>query len=361
VGTAASTISPWATSGQITAPEARYAMAAGFAKSPSSTILTEGGVIEGANPSASISGTSVIVTGHQAVVESASGTFVGTTVANMTVALGANPSSGQSRWDIVYAEITGAADTAAVYSLTSVSGAASASPSKPSVPANTTALFEILTTNTGPGTPNPIYAYTRAPGGIRLVRSGDVRAGSFTGDLRKFSNGQIDVWNGSAWITVTQPATWSSFTPVLTASAGGLVLGASGSAIGRYLVAGKVCHLRYVFRMGGAGFSGGKGTISTTLPPGLTSAATEETQILAKLNACKSTDGTVWRIYNGVAYVFENGSLMTMWFPHADADCSLGPWQIANNAGDAGSGVPAFPGGFVIPGPLVIQGTIEIQ
>lgn len=364
MGTVASAVSPWATSGQITAPEARYAMAAGFAKSPSSTIQAEGGVIEGANPGASISGANCVVTAHQAVVESANGTFVGTAPASLSVPLQTpNPSAGQSRYDIVYGEITGAADTAAVYSLTSVTGTASGSPSIPSAPANTTPLFRVQVTNAGPQTPVPIYGYTRAPGGIRLVAAGDVRAGSFTGDLRKFSNGQIDVWNGSAWVTITAPAAWSQFTPVLTSAAGGVVnLGAGGSAVGRYIVVGKLCHLRYIFDAAGAGRAGGKGQVTCQLPPGVTAAPSGETQILAKLNAKRFSNEALWSIMLGVCFINAGTTTMQPYFPRITNDVGLGPYQIADSgAGAAGTGIPVLPGEFVMPGPLVIQGTIEIS
>lgn len=358
-----SAISPWATSGQITAPEARSTMGASWAKGIGSTTVAEGGVVEGAEPTASIVGGSVRVTAHNAVVPSANGTFIGVSEASMDLLLQTPfPSAGQSRIDLVVGGIGGTADTSAVYQLERVTGTASGSPSAPAVPANKIPLFQVTVNNSGLQTVTATYGRTRAPGGIRLVNAGDTRAGSYTGDLRKFITGQIDVWTGAAWNTIVQPSAWTQFTPSLTSAIGGaLNMGSTGSAIGRYMVQGKLCHLRYIFRGSGAGYAGGRGAISTTLPPGITSAPSEETQILAKLNAFGFASGSLYAIFMGVCFIPPSSNQMTLWMPQSIERNDLGVYQSADSTGNPGTGRPNIPGDHPVFNPLVIQGTIEIS
>ena len=356
--------SPWISNGTVTSPEARLALGASWMKSPSSPILAETGVVEGSTPSASISSNSVIVTAHHVVVEATGGTHVCTTAVSMTCPLDTPlPSSGQSRFDLIVAEIVDTADSA-TYRLRSVTGVAAGSPSVPATPANTVALFRVPVTNSGPQTPVAIFGYTRAPGGIRLVRAGDTRAGSYVGDLRKFDTGQIDVWRGGQWDTVVAPAAWTQFTPTLYSSGSGTaqVMGSGGSAIGRYLIAGKVMHLRYAFRRGTTGFSGGWGDIYTQLPAGVTSAPAEETHILAKLNAHTLTGNALAGIWMGKCFIPPSSNRMNLYFPISGARSDLTTYRYSDSAqGNPGTGFPQVAGDYPTPGILVIQGTIEIS
>lgn len=363
MATVTSATSPWISNATVTSPEARLALAASWMKSPTSSILAETGVVEGSSPAASISGNNVIVTAHQVVVEASGGTYVCTSAAALTCPVDTPlPAAGQSRYDLLVAEVIDTADSA-IYRIRSVAGVAAASPSVPATPANTVALFRVQVTNSGPQTPVALFGYTRAPGGIRLVNSGDTRAGSFTGDLRKFTTGQIDRWTGTAWETIASPAAWTQFTPALyAATSGAIPLGTGGSAIGRYIVAGKVMHLRYVFRAArqSAGFNGGDGDVSTRLPPGITSAPSEETQILAKLNVFPANTDTLTSIFLGKCFIPPSSTMMNLYFPVDYTRSDLHTYMVSNG-GAAGSGFPVQPGDYPRPGVLVVQGTIEIS
>ncbi|MGE0841164.1 hypothetical protein [Pseudonocardia sp.] len=358
-----STTDPWLSNQKVTSPEARLALSASWAKQVGSSILAESGAVEGAGPSASVSGNNILVTAHQAIVEAALGTYVCSSTATMTVPMDTPlPTSGQSRYDIIYGEIVDSSDSA-TYRLNTVKSAASASPSIPNAPSNTVPLFRVQVTSAGPQTPVPIMSWARAPGAPRLVETGDTRNGAYIGDRRKFRDGSEDVWSGSAWQRVVAPASWSQFTPQLLTSgdASGVPVGPNGSAIARYLVQGKSMHLRYIFRVGAGAPPAGWGDIYTQLPPGITSAPTEETQILAKLNAHNPV-GTLYGIFLGKCFIPPNSNGMYLYFPFSSARSDLGTYRMSvSSAGTAGTGRPLVPGGYPIPGILVIQGTIEIS
>lgn len=365
MGTVNSTTSPWLSNQTVTSAEGRLALSASWAKASGSGILAEGGVIESSTPpTATVSGTNINVTAHQAIVEATGGTYVGTTTGTLAVPLQTPlPTAGQSRIDLIVAQIADSADSA-IFQLASVTGTAAGSPSVPSVPANTTVLFQLTVTNTAPQPPTQRYRFTRPPGGIRLAEVGDVTAGTYSGEMRRFRNGQIDVWRTSgtpAWDPVAAPSAWTQFTPQLFASVTGAIpLGSGGTAIGRYIVQGKVMHLRYIFRADtqANGFNGGNGDVSTRLPSGYTSAPAEETQILAKLNA-HLANGGLQGIFLGKCYIPASSTVMNLYMPVSSANCGLHTYMVSNG-GAAGSGFPTIPGDFPRPAILVIQGTIEI-
>ncbi len=158
---------------------------------------------------------------------------------------------------------------------------------------------------------------------------------------------------------------WSQFTPILrysgasnqgTGSSGIVSLGTGATAIGRYIIIGKTLHLRYVFRSSG-GTNTGSGAIYSELPPGVTSAPQEETQILAKLNTLPISSDEIWQ---GVCYVPPNSVQMYLYFPRSATDCRILNYIGASSSGAAGTGVPFISGGFPDPEVLVIQGQIEV-
>ena len=206
---------------------------------------------------------------------------------------------------------------------------------------------------------------TRAAGGVRRTENDLNRAGSHPRDLRINTLGALDVWQGGVWQPLASPAVWSQFTPVLkysgaanqgTGSGGTVSLGTGATAVGRYIIVGKACRLRYVFR-GGSGMNLGSGAIYSELPPGVTSAPQEETQILAKINTMPTTSDEIWQ---GVCYIPSNSVQMYLYFSRAASDCRLLNYIGASSPGAAGTGVPLIGGGFPDPEVLVIQGSIEI-
>jgi len=135
-----------------------------------------------------------------------------------------------------------------------------------------------------------------------------------------------------------------------------MALGTGGSAIGRYIIVGKTCTLRYAFRGGPGGF-GGSGSVYTTLPPGLTSAPIEETQILAKLNVLDYPA----EVYLGPCFIPANNNIMYPFFARGIADCRLAPYTVATSNGAAGTGIPFIGSGYPSLGILIIQGQIELS
>lgn len=379
VVSAGGNVTPWFATTQLTSPELRYAMATLLGGDISSPINVEGGVrpsggdTNGAfvpTSNGSASNPSVSVAPGQCVIKrSVGGTYICTMTAATTVALDLPlPAAGQTRIDLLVAQVVdpeadSAATTGTTFQLRTVLGTASASPVAPSVPADTLPLFKWTVNNAGAITAiTSIRTYTRALGGVRLVDDGDTRAGSHPGDLRMRANGQLEVWKNGIWNILASPASWTQFTPQLFASVTGLIpLGTGGSAIGRYMIQGKSMHLRYIFRADTQtnGFNGGDGNISTRLPPGVTSAVSEETQILAKLNMA-SANGPLASIFLGKAFIPPNSTMMNLYFPVDWSRSDLHTYMISNG-GAAGSGFPFLTGDYPRPLILVIQGTIEIQ
>lgn len=376
MGTAvASTVDPYFVNNRLTSNEMRYALSALVGRDPTSPVLAETGVLPGggipfglsSNGTASAPQVSV-APGHCVVATAAGGTYVCTwpVAANVTLTTPA----GNPRIDVLCARVRDTdvdASGVKVFELLTVDGTPAASPTVPAIPAGYLPLYQITVASSGAGgglTMTDVRPFTRAAGGVRVVTASQlVRAGSYTGDLRVQGNGQVDVWLGSSWVTVASPAVWSQFTPTLQTSgnAGGVPVGANGSAIGRYLVVGKVCHLRYVFRVGAGAPAAGWGDISTQLPPGITSAPAEETQILAKLNAHWPV-GTLYAIFLGKCFITSSSTTMALYFPVDINRSDLHTYQMsADSNGTAGTGYPRVPSGYPAPGVLVIQGTIEIQ
>ncbi len=367
MGTASSDISPWASTAAITAPEARLALGAGWAKSPTSSILTETGVIEGASPAASLSGNNVLITPHQCVVEAAAGTYVCTSIATITVPIDTPlPSSGQSRIDLVVAQISGT-DTNAIYQLTTVKGTAAASPAAPSVPANTVLLYRVPVTNAGPQTPVAAWAWTRAPGAARLVEDGDTRNGSYVGDQRKFKSGRLDVWTGTAWLTLITPAAWTEVDIPWSyfgagATPGGTVnFGSTGRSKVRYKRAGNDLTVDYEAVWGGSGINGGAGNLSTVLPSGLVGAGSDRDQwIQAHLYVNDPVSGFQGD-FAGMALVKSGSGGVVPFFPQNISTTRMFVHKIASVAATPGGGIPLIGGGYPQGGRVHCRGTIEVS
>ena len=378
MGTAvASAVDPWFVNTALTMSEARHALSALVGRDPSSNVLAETGVLQGgATPFLPTSnGTSgaprvSVAAGHCVLTTSGGGTYICTwpAAANVTHTAPA----GNPRIDVLCARVRDTdVDVSGVklFELLMVDGTAAASPAVPATPAGYIALYNILVAASPSGalTITDVRQFTRAAGGVRPVASATAlaRAGSYNGDLRVQTNGQVDVWLTSAWVTVATPAVWTSFTPTLFFSGtvnqgngapGTAYLGAGGTAIGRYLITGKNMNLRYIFRCGGqiADHNFGSGTLYSQLPAGITSAPQEETQILAKIN--NYTNG----IYLGKCFIPPSSNVMRPYFPLDSADNRLHDYIAARQSGVKGGGTPYAPGEFTLPEILVIQGTIEI-
>jgi len=375
MGTAvASAVDPWFVNTALTMSEARYALSALVGRDPTSNVLAETGVLQGgATPFLPVSnGTAgaprvAVGPGHCILTTAGGGTYVCTWPASTNVSLTAP--AGNPRIDVLCARVRDTdvdASGLKVFELLTVDGIAAASPAVPATPAGYIALYNILCATNGTLTMTDVRQFTRAAGGIRPVASATAlaRAGSYNGDLRVQTNGQIDVWLTSAWVTVATPAVWTSFTPSLFWSGtdnqgntppGTVNLGAGSSSIGRYLVTGKNMHLRYVFRATLSGNNFGSGTIYSQLPPGITSAPQEETQIFAKINVLPDAG-----IFLGKCFIPPSSTVMRPYFPINTQENRLHDYIAATQSGVMGTGIPQLGGQYTFPGIMVFQGTIEI-
>lgn len=209
--------------------------------------------------------------------------------------------------------------------------------------------------------------FVSAQGGIYPLSSVDTRNGAYPGHVRyNMNTGAYEGWNGTAWVVIAAPATWSSWTPSLTyagaggVSAGTVSLGSGGVTTGRYMLQGKRLEIAYTFQWGTSGYNAGEGAIQTTLPPGMTTRSVGETQILCQWFS-GSTTQTIWP---GSAFVPANSNSIRPQFPISAAVCNLLPFQVGGNGGTGvGTGVPLISGSFSDgPGAILnINGTIEIQ
>lgn len=368
----ASAVDPWFVNTALQSNEARFALAALVGRSPSDLIAAETGVLPSGDaafqPTSNGTSTAPKVSvdrGFCVVQTAAGGTYICTWPTAQPVSLTAPASN--PRIDTLCARVRDTdVDSSGVklFELITVDGTPAASPVAPAIPSGYLPLYDIRvgsTAQSGALTITDRRTYTRGAGGIRYCPDWDLgRNGSYPGDLRVRANGAIDAWLGSSWITVASPSVWTQFTPVLyTQNSGAQNLGTGGSAIGRYLIVGKVMHLRYIFR-GGTGTAYGWGDVYTQLPPGIVAAPSEETQILAKLNAHWPV-GTLYAIWNGLCFINSSTNRMSLWFPVSSSRSDLTTYRISGDAaGTAGTGFPQVPAGFPTPGILVIQGTVEI-
>lgn len=361
---------PWFATSGLTSDEMRYALAALLAAPAGASIGSETGVFPSVGGLAVtvVNATTVSVApGPCAVQAPVGGTYVVTVDA--ATAVGVTAQASNSRIDLVCVRVLdseagdGLGQTIQARILT-VEGTAAASPSVPATPNGYLVLAQ-LSVNSSGITVTDRRQFTRAAGGARLASSVDTRNGAYPGDHRTWPDGRIDVWNGTEWVTAAAPAAWSSFPATLSYAgsagdpAGTVNLGAGGLVTAKYMRAGKRLDISYTFVFGGAGLSGGSGSITTTLPPGMVARSTSETHIHAYL----FTGGTTTIGFVGDGYVVAGESVIQPRFPQSRTDCSIGNYRIAASPGTPGAGIPntgpgTYPGGS--GSVLTLNGTIEL-
>lgn len=365
MGTTVSATSPWATSGAVTAPEARLAASTHWAKSPTSSIATEGGIPEGATPSLAISSGAARIGPHHAIVENANGTWECTWPTAANVTLDSVPASGTSRFDLIVGEVSGG-DTGAVYQLRSITGTASANPSEPSAPSGTVPIAVYPVTNAGPQTPSPRYPFTRAPGGVRLVApgQGDQAAGSYVGDRRKRADGSEDVWTGSAWLSIVAPASWTQVSPITlyangqgSNAAGEVGLGTGGTKICRYKRVGNDLTISYAFRWGTAPYTNPAGRVTTVLPLSAVTPSSRDQWIPAQIWVNDTPASKVNLDFAGMALVQAGSNILRPYYPRSNGSGGFAtgilPYVIATGAGP-GNSIPYIAAGYAQGGTVHI-------
>lgn len=272
----------------------------------------------------------------------------------------AAPNATNPRIDLVVARI----NSGSLWTETTT-GTPGSTPLAPSPPADSEVLWEALVATTGAITYTSRRRYTVAVGGVRPLSGAD-RNGVYVGEFRVDpSNGRTDVWNGTAWIPTSSPAAYSTFTPTLTYAGGGggtVNMGSGSSAQCRYIALGKTLQLHYMFSWGNPPFGGGTGIITTTLPPGFTSALFGDQRTICHLWArSPGTPATApMTDWQGTALIQPNTNIIYPMFTLSTTNAQIGLYTIAQTTGVAGQGIPLVPSGFGEGGKLEIHGTCEI-
>lgn len=373
MGFADSTVSPWIANQTVTSSEARYAMAATFAKPASSAFLAEGGVVPSASTPFAVSsnGTSSapsvsVAPGQVVVVNNVGGTYVCTSPSSVTVSLDTPlPSGSNTRRDLLCARVLdseagdGGGQTNRLR-LETVTGTSAATPTTPSAPSGWEPLFVITVNSSGGLSFANVQRFTRSVGGVRFVRQNDTRDGSHTGDLRIFDTGQIDAWIGTKWVTVVAPAVWSQVNVNYTYAGGGgatvgtVSFGTGGTSFVRYKRIGNDLMISYAARWGPAS-NGGAGDITTVLPNGWVTPSGRDQWVPCQIWV---NDSGVSVDVAGMALIFPGSNVVRPYFPLGGP---IRPYRIASSVGVRGGSVPLINGGFAQGGALHIgPATIEL-
>ncbi|MER5671165.1 hypothetical protein [Pseudonocardia alni] len=366
--------SPWFASANLTADEMRLAMAALTEVGAGQSTGSETGVFPSTTGLrvTTASSTSVsVAAGACAIQTPVGGTYIATIPSTTTV--GVTSQSTNSRIDLVCVRVLdseagdGSGQTLRTRLLT-VEGTAAASPSIPSTPAGYLVLAQLLVNSSGITTTDR-RVYTRAAGGVRLATSQDTRAGSYPGDVRNWASGQIDVWTGSAWITVVSPVVWTQTTASLYGTgtngngAGEFGLGTNGSKIMRYKRTGNDLTISYAFRWGTAPFSTPAGNVVTYLPNNWVTPAGRDQWIPCQIWVNDSVSGVVLD-FAGMALIQASSNVVRPYYPRSNGSggfaTGIRPYLAANGSGP-GVGIPYIAGGYPTGGTVHIgPATIEL-
>lgn len=250
---------------------------------------------------------------------------------------------------------------------TILKGTPAASPSRPTGQLTSGDVVLAYLTVGGGSNANQVIAvndarlFVVARGAIGIRTAWDTRPGAYEGDFTyNLVNKSLDVWDGDGWVAVASPAVWTAFTPRLYADSGECYLGNTGSAFGRYIVTGKIMHIRMEFRAQIPGCNMGTGYITTRIPGGYKSAKLRESHIHCKLNSMSLGNGPQ-SIWLGDLYIPPDSTMMGFYFPTAKDNVQLNAYRVASQAGQAGGSIPYIPNGYADPYILTLQGTYEVQ
>ncbi len=259
------------------------------------------------------------------------------------------------------------------FELVAVAGAPSASPTAPAVPAGYLPIADVRVDDTdGVAQIVDRRQFTRAAGGVRFCPESDVaRAGAFYGDLRVRVSGALEVYLPGGWAVLASPTGWLEHTPSLYSTSNGTAiannLGDPSTRSCRYVIVGKTMQVRYRFTSGpGRNFA--RGDLFTTLPAGLTAAASEPKSLLAARvdtggagPAESSGQANSHGTYHGYAEVEPGSTELHIFMPRSQTDGRMAGYSIFTNTGyENGYGIPLIAAGQPLPDELVIAGTVEI-
>lgn len=260
-----------------------------------------------------------------------------------------NPAHGTfPRWDVISVKIDDPAesDGSSVPAVTLVytAGTAASSPAEPgqpgqpSLPSRSMILARIVVPQSGGGSPSVVWRAPTlvAPGGIVPVFSqaqldAANAIATATNPLIIDDSGALRRSVGSGW-TPLAGAPWQSYTPVLTASSGGLNLG-NGSALGHYCLSGKTVVGQFAITFGSSGVNAGSGNYQVTLPlPVDTSIINTSLEVLGQVVLFDSSGSTeVVRDLRGTGAMGRGSAIVT----------SVAPWTWSTS--DAILGTFCYP------------------
>lgn len=365
----------------MTSPEARNALGAAFQASATSAIAPEVGVLPGGGSAANSAfvptsnGTSgapsVSVAPGKCLVQSALGHVYECTLDTArTVTLDTPlPAAGLTRIDVLCGRVldteADAGGTAGTFRLQTVTGTSAASPAVPTVPSGYLPLYRMTLANSGTiSAITSVRTWARAAGAPRLVEVGDVVAGAFPGDLRRFADGRIDAWTGAAWITSVAPAAWTQVNVAYVYAGGGggtCSFGSTGVSYCRYKRTGNDLTISYEARFGGTGYNMGTGVITTVLPNGWVTPTGRDQWVPAHIWVNDAVSGVV-QDWAGMALIQSGSNVVRPYFPWNTGPLSTGitPYLVANSVGVPGASVPYVAGGFSQGGTLHLAGTVEL-
>jgi hypothetical protein len=173
--------------------------------------------------------------------------------------------------------------------------------------------------------------------------------------------GHVEAWSGQKWIVFTDGAGgWSTYAPQLIDGYGNQVsIGAGATWDCRYKWVGSTCQIQAVVYFGSSGVNGGLGSVSWTLPPGVSTFVGSIEQSLSAKIAVPGLGALL-----GEVHIVGSNTRGVMSFPQSLTNNGLVPLNNARTdaAGNvlAGSGAPTVPNGFPLsPGTkLWVWGTL---
>lgn len=348
------------------------------------TVGARGGLVAQPNPvgpTSPASTRSLVAPCHVAVPRAGQGVWIVAVESTIEVDHAA-PDSGAARIDLVVARVfdTEAGDTipADVAPGTTQSGVAvieviAGTPGGgvPAAPAGSVVLREARMP-AGSGSVLAASAYlnegpvTVSRGGVLPVHTQAEQdaVGGYEGlTVLRRDTGNIEViWDG-LWRRIATLRGRSAWTPTLRGGGTVVGLGSGGVASGRHHVVGKELEATWFIQLGTSGVDGKTGTLTLSLPPGLTSAGSYQAV------PCKIWMPRQSRHYQGVLEFAPSATTGTIIMPSHYSDCSMQPARNTDPATPttAGTGIPkidAAAGGpdYVLQdnGSLYASGRLEI-
>lgn len=183
------------------------------------------------------------------------------------------------------------------WSLAVVQGTAAASPADPSLPANALALARVTVgagaTSITNGDITDLRTRAAALGGRIIAPSTNVPTTNLAEGLEAFLP-DVDriqsALDSSTWGTTAHLGAWTTYTPTLTSSGGGLNVGSTATQLGRWMRLGRLILGTVAITAGGAGIASGSGEMRLPIPVAYRA---DDTQVLG-VASFRNGAGSAW-------------------------------------------------------------------